>query len=83
MSKVQQEIPIFGKLYQLIESAGQDHKRMNKYVIQEGILYRKKITKTNLSLQLCLPQSHIPQILASYHDHIIIGHLGQNRTLGR
>ena len=83
LQKAQQEDPIFGKLYQLIKSTGQNHKKQNRYVIHEETFYRKGITKTNITLQLCLPQNLIPEVLAKYHDHIMTGHLGQNRTLDK
>ena len=52
-------------------------------MIHEETLYRKRITKTNITIQLYLPQNLISEVLAKYHDHIMTGHLGQNRTLDK
>ena len=83
LQKAQLEDAVFGKLYKSIENAEGDNKQKNNYVILNGILYRKKIKNANVSLQVCVPRCSIPRVLTNYHDHIITGHMGQNRTLER
>ena len=57
--------------------------KRNNNVILNGNLCRMKIKNVNVSLQVCLPRCSIHRVVTNYHDHIMTGHLGQNRTLER
>ena len=65
---------------QLLQSSS-PVKKARGFTIKDGSLYKKKVTNAGTFLRLCLPRQYKSRVMSSYHDNIMTGHLGQNRTL--
>ena len=56
-------------------------KKATGFMIKDGLLSKKTVTNAGTFLRLCLPRRYKSRVMSSYHDNIMTGHLGQNRTL--
>lgn len=56
-------------------------KLIHPYELRNGVLYRKRVHRGQLSYQLCLPFPYVKQILLACHSDVTSGHLGVVKTL--
>ncbi|RWS18083.1 integrase core domain protein-like protein, partial [Leptotrombidium deliense] len=78
LSALQQSDPWCSKLLMTITSENSDLQQ--HYQLKEGVLNLYSDTETELRYRLCVPYVLRHQILESYHDDIISGHVGLTKT---
>ncbi len=65
------------------EDSATTRRLKNKYVIRDGILFRRVIWEGREYFRLCVPEGLIKEILLACHDDVTAGHLGITRTLDK
>lgn len=55
-------------------------REMNRYVMKDGVMYRRRSLDDTIKLQLLLPKAYQEQAMKGLHDDM--GHLGREKTLG-
>ena len=59
----------------------QQRRRLQGFVLRKGVLFKRAIKQEIAQHRTCLPKAMIEEIMATYHDDIMTGHMGQSRTL--
>ena len=82
VKKEQLQDKLFGTIYQKLVTK-EDCSERKKFVIEDGLLFRKKKRKTGDKLVLCIPRSMQEFVLYHLHDDVMGGHLGVYKMLDK
>ena len=61
LKAAQQEHPEFQEIYQLLQDQAPKNKKTRNFVLENSLLYRRRITTNGTCLQLCLPKNSYPR----------------------
>ena len=79
LAKEQREDPQLSTIFGTIEGPI-DHENQNHYIIHNNLLYRRTDKNGEVKYALCVPQTRVKDILVAYHDSLMAGHVGRNKT---
>ncbi len=82
LPELQREDPFFGPIYELLfKNEEVSDPISSSYFLQDGLLYfNDKYNRKSPRPLTCVPEKIIHELLYSFHDDMMSGHLGINKT---